>query len=143
MGPYFVYRKPKSIKTTLFVYHKQMEEIYKRLFNEFLDGAIDEEKKGRYNSAISNYYKALSTLCSLIIYRKNRKMSNSHQEVDLFLGILFPDIRKSIEGLYKTYTGTYQTLKKKEDCTDIKNGIKRVAKLAGIEEEFKKSLEKT
>ena len=90
-----------------------MEETYKKLFNEFLNGALDEEKKGRYNSAISNYYKALSTLCSLIIYRRNRKTADSHQEVDLFMNLLFPNIRKSIEGLYKTYTGTYQTLKKK------------------------------
>ena len=102
-----------------------MEDIYKKLFNEFLDGALDEEKKGRYNSAISNYYKSLSTLCSLIIYRKNRKTADSHQEVDLFMGILFPDINKSIDGLYKTYTGTYQTLKKKADCTEIKHGSQK------------------
>ena len=119
-----------------------MEEIYKKLFNEFVNGAKDEEDKGRYNSAISNYYKALSTLCSLIIYRKNRKTASSHQEVDLFLMTLFPDIRKAIDGLYKTYTGTYQTLKNKKDCNEIKNGIKTVAKMAGIEEEFKEALEK-
>ncbi len=119
-----------------------MEETYQKLFREFLDGALDEEKKGRYNSAISNYYKALSTLCSLIIYRKNRRTANSHQEVDLFMSILFPDVRKSIDGLYKTYTGTYQTLKKKSDCIEIKNGIKTVIKLAGIEKEFKETLEK-
>lgn len=119
-----------------------MEETYKKLFNEFLEGAIDEESKGRYNSAVSNYYKALTTLCSLIIYRKNRKTSNSHQEVDLFMITLFPEIRKSIDGLYKTYTGTYQTLKKKSDCMDIKNGIKKVIRMAGIEEEFKETLEK-
>ena len=119
-----------------------MEETYKKLFNEFLDGAIDEEKKGRYNSAINNYYKALSTLCSLIIYRKNRKTANSHQEVDLFMRTVFPDIRKSIDGLCKTYTGTYQNLKKKEDCADIKNGIKTVLRMAGIEEEFKETLAK-
>jgi hypothetical protein len=119
-----------------------MEEIYTKLFNEFLAGAIDEEKNGRYNSAISNYYKALSTLCSMIIYRKNRKTSNSHQEVDLFMSSLFPDIRKSIDGLYKTYTGTYQTLKKKQDCAEIKNGIKTVLRMAGIEEEFKETLTK-
>jgi len=119
-----------------------MEEIYKKLFNEFLNGAIDEESKGRYNSAISNYYKALTTLCSLIIYRKNRKTANSHQEVDMFMSILFPDIRGSIDGLYKTYTGTYQNLKKKTDCLDIKDGIKKVIKMAGIEEEFKETLEK-
>ncbi|MBD3304424.1 hypothetical protein GF343_04715 [Candidatus Woesearchaeota archaeon] len=52
-----------------------MEETYKKLFKEFLEGALDEEKKGRYNSAISNYYKALSTLCSLLIYRKKQKNS--------------------------------------------------------------------
>lgn len=119
-----------------------MEEIYKKLFREFLDGALDEEKKGRYNSAISNYYKALSTLCSLIIYRENRKTADSHQEVDLFMSGLFPEIRKSIDGLYKTYTGTYQTLKKKEDCYEIKNGIKTVIRMAGIEEEFKETLNK-
>ena len=99
-----------------------MEETYKKLFKEFLEGALDEESKERYNSAISNYYKALSTLCSLIIYRKNRKTANSHQEVDLFMVTLFPEIRKNIDGLYRTYTGTYQTLKKKADCIEIKNG---------------------
>lgn len=119
-----------------------MEETYKKLFKEFLDGALDEEKKARYNSAISNYYKALSTLCSLIIYRKNRKASNSHQEVDLFMSLLFPNIRKAVSGLYKTYTGTYQTLKKKEDCSEIKNGIKKVIRMAGIGEEFKEALSK-
>ena len=119
-----------------------MEETYKKLFNEFLDGAINEESEGRYNSAISNYYKALTTLCSLIIYRKNRKTANSHQEVDMFMSILFPDIRKKIDGLYKTYTGAYQALKKKEDCGDIKNGIKTVIRLAGIEKEFSEALEK-
>lgn len=119
-----------------------MEETYKLLFNEFLDSAIDEEMKSRYNAAISNYYKALSTLSSLIIYRKNRKTANSHQEVDLFLTTLFPDIKKSIDGLYKSYTGTYQTLKKKSDCIEIKDGIKTVIRMAKIEEEFKETLDK-
>ena len=109
---------------------------------EFLDGAIEEEKNGRYNSAINNYYKSLTTLCSLIIYRKNRKTADSHQEVNLFMTTLFPEIRNAIDGLYKTYTGTYQTLKKKEDCSEIKNGIKKVIRMAGIEEEFKIDLEK-
>jgi|GEM_PF-2924767 len=119
-----------------------MENTYKWLFSEFLEGAIDEESKKRYNSSISNYYKALTTLCSLIIYRKNRKISNSHQEVDMFMSILFPDIRKNIDGLYKTYTGTYQSLKKHLDCKEIKNGIKKVIQMAGLEEEFKNYLEK-
>lgn len=119
-----------------------VEETYKALFNEFLDGAINEEINKRYNSAISNYYKALTTLCSLIIYRRNKKISNSHQEVDMFMSILFPDIRQNIDGLYKTYTGTYQTLKNKSDCEVIKNGIKTVVKLSRIEEEFKESLKK-
>jgi hypothetical protein len=119
-----------------------MEETYKKLFNEFLEGALDEEEKGRYNSAISNYYKALTTICSLIIYRKNKKTANSHQEVDLFMSILFPEIRKNIDGLYKTYTSAYQTLKRKTDCAEIKNGIKTVIRMAGLEEELKATLEK-
>lgn len=119
-----------------------MEEVYKKLFKEFFESGIDEENKERFNSAISNYYKALSTLCSLMIYRENRKTADSHQEVDLFMSALFPEIRKEIDGLYKTYTGTYQTLKNKSDCEEIKNGIKKVVKMAGIEKEFEKTLEK-
>ena len=56
-----VYHKPKPLKiSSLFMVN--MEEIYKKLFDEFLSGAVEEESKSRYNSAISNYYKALSTL---------------------------------------------------------------------------------
>lgn len=37
-----------------------MEETYKKLFNEFLSSAIDEEIKGRYNSAISNLLQGIN-----------------------------------------------------------------------------------
>ena len=119
-----------------------MEENYKKLIEEFLEGAFDEESKLRFNSAISNYYKSLTTLCSLIIYRKSGKIANSHQEVDMFMSFMFHDIRKKIEGLYKTYTGTYQMLKEKKDCTEIKNGIKTVIIMAGLEKEFEQALAK-
>src|SRR3989344_8608882 len=112
-----------------------MEE-YIHVFNDFLEEAISSESKGKYGPAVSNYYKSLTTLCSYLIINKLRKTPKNHTEIFLFLKISFPEIHGILDGTFTIYTDSYNHLMKKEDCYKIKNAIKEVAKLGGIEKEF-------
>lgn len=116
-----------------------MEE-YKQIFKDFLEEAISSESKGKYGPAVSNYYKSLSTLCSYLIINKLRKTPKNHAEIFLFLKASFPEIYEIIDNIFTIYTYSYNHIMKKEDCYKIKNAIKEVAKLGGIEKEFEKDL---
>lgn len=115
---------------------------YKTIFTEFLEEGINSESRNKFNPAVSNYYKALTTLCSYIINNKLRKTPNNHAEIFLFLKISFPEIYTIVTSVFTTYTDAYDNIMKKEDCEAIKNAIKEIIKINGIEEEFKEYLKK-
>lgn len=112
----------------------------KQIFNDFLEEGRSAEEKGRYGPAVSNYYKALTVLCSFLIINKLRKSPKNHNEIFLFLKISFPEIHRILNGVFSVYTASYDHLMKKEDCTKIKNALKEVALLGGIEKEFAETL---
>lgn len=118
-----------------------MEEK-KKIFQDFLEEAINSESRGKYGPAVSNYYKALTAICSYLITEKLRKTPNSHKEIFLFLKVSFPEIYKTVDGVFTIYTNSYDHLMKNEDCGKIKNAIKEIAGISGIEEEFKEDLKK-
>lgn len=115
---------------------------YKIIFIEFLEEAISSENKNKFNPAVSNYYKALTTICSYLINNKLGKKPNNHAEIFLFLKISFPKIYTIVNSVFTTYTDSYDSLMKKEDCEAIKNAIKKIIEIGGIEEEFKEYLKK-
>lgn len=118
-----------------------MEES-KQIFTDFLEEGISSEYKLRYSPAVSNYYKALTTLCSYLIKSKLRKTPKNHSEIFLFLKISFPDIYVLVDSVFTIYTDSYEHLMKKEDCEKIKYAIKQIAKISGIEKEFAETLKK-
>ncbi len=115
---------------------------YKLIFVEFLEEAASSESKSKFNPAVSNYYKALTSLCSYMINAKLGKKPNNHAEIFLFLKISFPEIYETVNSVFAVYTGSYDNLMKKEDCEAIKNAIKEIIKIGKLEEEFKESLKK-
>jgi len=117
-----------------------MEEEYKSIFNQFLKAGYREEKEDNFNPAISNYYKAITALCSYLIFKRTKNKPKNHQEIFLFLKLNFSDIYTIAKSLFAIYTGTYTQIKVREDCIKVKNAIKEIAKISGIEEEIKENL---
>lgn len=118
-----------------------MEE-HKQIFKEFLEEAINSESREKYNPAVSNYYKALTALCSYLIINKLRKSPKNHSEIFLFLKVSFPEVYKMVDGVFSIYTNSYEHIMRKEDCNKIKNAIKEITKIGGIEKEFKEIIKK-
>ena len=72
----------------------------------------------------------------------DRKTPKNHTEIFLFLKVSFPEIHIIVDGVFTTYTNSYDHIMKKEDCDKIKNAIKQTAKLGRIEKEFEEDLKK-
>ena len=117
-------------------------ETYKQIFQDFLEEAISAESRGRYGPAVSDYYKALTSLCSFLIKNKLQKTPKNHTEIFLFLKISFPDIYRIVNEVFTIYTSSYDEIMEKEDCDKIKNAIRQVAKISGIEKEFEEHIKK-
>lgn len=113
-----------------------------KIFMDFLEEGLSAESKERYGPAVSNYYKALTVLCSEIIKQKLRKIPKNHNEIFLFLKVSFPEIYEIVDSVFTIYTASYNQLMNKEDCFKIKNALKKIAQLGNIEKEFNESLKK-
>lgn len=83
-----------------------MEQLEK-IFAEFLEEGISAESKARYGPAVSNYYKALSILCSHLIISKLRKTPKNHAEIFLFLKVSFPEVYEIVDAVFTLYTDSY------------------------------------
>ena len=102
-------------------------------FKECYEGAEDEFKKGRYNVATMLYYKALSILCDFYIKREtNRIVTNHTERFDILKGLDYKAF-KILSPLFKSYRETYAGTSTRTDAEGIKDGLKRVAKLIGVE----------
>ena len=119
-----------------------MTDIYEEGFEEFLEEGLNAEEKGHYRTAVSNYYKALTEVCSFLIKSKTGKVPNSHQEIFLFLRVNFPEIDEAIKPAFEVYTKAYDSYIDKSECLLVKNAIKKIASEEGISEKIRKTAEK-
>lgn len=116
------------------------EQNLKEGFNEFLDGAIDEENKSRFKLAVTAYFKAITQICDLIVLRKKGYPPKSHSERFRLLENEFPAIYTSVDRIFKTYQDTYSIPLTKQSCKLIKDEIKNIIGNSGLSEEFKETL---
>ena len=119
-----------------------MADIYEEGFEEFLEEGLDAEKKKRYRVAVSNYYKAISEMCSFLIKNKTGKVPSNHSEIFLFLKAHFPDINEIINPAFEIYTKAYDSTVDKNECETVKNAIKKIASEEGASKKIRSSAEK-
>lgn len=118
------------------------EDILKSGIEEFLIiGRLSEERKF-YRAAVSNYFKALAGLCDFILLRALKKVPSNHNERFNLLRDHKYKAFSVISSLFKSYTDTYTNYSSPAVCEKVKNGIKRIAEIEGLGQEFGPILEK-
>lgn len=119
---------------------------YKKLFIQAAEGFLNEEKNKRLANALFLSFKCLTELAKYVLSEKYDVKfggKSSHQEIKLFyITKGRQETANLLEGSYVTYVGAYEENQTNEKLKVIKNGIKELAKLEGVEEEFKEILDK-
>jgi len=105
-------------------------------FSDFINSAEEDMNKGRFNPAVSSYFKAIAILCDLNIYQKVGLLPKNHSERFLYLKMHFGEVYSLISPSFKDYTDSYNKRVSKENAVKLR---KNVEKIKGIFESEEKS----
>ncbi len=112
-------------------------------FRECVEGGLSEEQNRRYRNAIELYYKALVALCDMLILDVEGEIPDYHKKRDEVLSKMNGDVNNIRIGLHTLYRKSYyKTDFTIQDCKEVKNGIKTIIALKGLEKEFKESIKR-
>ncbi len=106
-----------------------IEGDLKANIKEFLESAEEDFAKGRYNSAISSYFKAVATLCDLKIYEMKRVLPKNHTERFLFLKTSFDEAYEIVSVLFKEYIKTYNLRFDKKEALLFKKNVEKLKQI--------------
>ena len=106
-------------------------------FNDFLESAEEDLKKGRFNPAVSSYFKAIAILCDSNVYIKVGLLPKNHSERFLYLKMHFKEVYGIINPLFKDYTDSYNKRVTKENAFKLKENVNKIKRIFEIEEKSK------
>lgn len=109
-----------------------LKEILTKNAKEYYNNAIEAEKKRQYNSAVTLFFKALSSLCDLYILTKEGKMPSSHTERFRVLKQKYPEIYRIIDKDFPFYQDSYKARLDKEVSDMLKEDARKLFKILNI-----------
>ncbi len=116
---------------------KDIKEDLKLNFKEFLINGNEQFEKGRFNTAVSSYFKAIAILCDLKIYEQRGLLPKNHTERFLFLQTHFKEAYNLVSSLFKKYTDSYNLRMNKKDALFLKENVEKIKKLLSFKEDNK------
>lgn len=111
---------------------EELKEILIKNAKEYYNNAIEAEKKRQYNSAVTLFFKALSSLCDLYILTKEGKMPSSHTERFKILKSKYPQIYRIIDKDFPFYQDSYKARLNKEVSDMLKEDARKLFKILDI-----------
>jgi len=99
-----------------------LDEI-KENIKEYIEDADMLFERGRYNSALNLYFKALVGICDYIIFRDTRRLPRNHSERFRILENRYPDIYDIVDYHFTHYRRAYMKRAEKEWVEVLKDDV--------------------
>ncbi len=115
-----------------------MKEILENA-KEFMDSGADNLKKERWNSAVSDFFKAIVTFCDYLLYKEIKITPKNHNERFDLIKTHYPEIHKRVLELFKKYRESYNLRLKKEDANSLEAYANEIRKFVENKEKTEKS----
>ncbi len=103
------------------------EEILIKAGKEYFYSGNDEFNKGRYNSAVVLYFKALISFSDLYALQKTGNTPSSHNDRFRITKEKFPEVYDLLDKNFPFYQSSYVQIMTKELAEAIKDDAKIVA----------------
>lgn len=117
------------------------EKDYSEGFEEYVEGGLREEDAKSYRCAVDLYYKALCQLIDYLLYKADIDVNRLKDRLD-HIQELNSNVYDVFAVLHSIYRSAYKFRKDRKDCAEIKNGIKKIIFLKGVEGRFKEIAER-
>ncbi|MCX6706987.1 MAG: hypothetical protein NT001_02495 [Candidatus Woesearchaeota archaeon] len=108
------------------------EQILIENFNEYFTLGSDALKKEKYNSAATLFFKALVSLCDLLVFRKEGIIPSSHANRFRILEQKHPKIYKILDRDFPFYQDSYTKKIDKETAELFMDDAEHIKKTIGI-----------
>jgi hypothetical protein len=105
------------------------EDIIKTNFSEYLEFAELAFKTGKFNVAVTLYYKALVELCDLTLLRTAGRIGSNHTERFDLLQVHRPELYRTASKLFNFYRDSYNKTISKAIAEQVKENVERAKKL--------------
>jgi hypothetical protein len=103
------------------------EEILKKSGREYFHSGNDELNKGRYNSAVVLYFKALVSFSDLYVLQTTGNTPSSHNNRFAITKEKFPEVYNLLDKDFPFYQSSYIQIMNKELAEVIKDDAKSMA----------------
>ena len=100
-----------------------------------LTGKLSEER-GMLISATDNYFKALIHAVDQFLNERIGKIPDSHSERFRILERENKELYDLLDHLFRFYVKSYRDTITNEEFSEVKNGLKKILQLTGLEKEF-------
>ena len=108
------------------------QEILEKTAKEYFNSGKDELEKGRNNSAVVLFFKALVSLIDLYIYQQTEKTPSSHTDRFRIAEKKFPEVYNLLDKDFPFYQDSYIQIMSKELAEVIKDDAETMAKKTNI-----------
>lgn len=112
--------------------NKEKEDILKKTAREYYQSASEELSKGRNNSAVVLFFKAVIALSDLYILIKIGRTPSSHSDRFSIAREKFPEVYTIIDKDFPFYQDSYNILMSKELAEVIKQDAEEIAGKIGF-----------
>ncbi len=109
-----------------------LKQILKENSLEYYKNALEAEKRKEYNSAVTLFFKTLSSLADLFILINEKIMPSNHNERFRILQHKYPEIYKLIDKDFPFYQDSYKSKLNKETTEMLKEDAKELFKILNI-----------
>lgn len=109
-----------------------LKQILKENSLEYYRNALETEKRKEYNSAVTLFFKAISSLADLFILINDKIMPSNHNERFRILQSKYPGIYKVIDKDFPFYQDSYKSKLNKETTEMLKEDARELFKILDI-----------
>ncbi len=112
--------------------NEELKQTLKENSLEYYKNALETEKRKEYNSAVTLFFKAISSLADLFILINEKVMPSNHAERFRILQLKYPKIYKLIDKDFPFYQDSYKSKLNKETAEMLNEDAKELFKTLDI-----------
>ncbi|MBN1156654.1 hypothetical protein JXA85_03500 [Candidatus Woesearchaeota archaeon] len=101
----------------------------KDIFEEFVKGGDADFKEERFNSAVTQYFKAIAVLCDLKLYEQRASLPSNHTERFTLLKTNFAKVYSLLSKIFRGYTDSYNIKLTKKDAENMRENVNQIKRL--------------
>ncbi len=105
-------------------------EIIEKNLKEYLEIAEYSLGKGKYNAAVTMYYKALVELCDMTLLKKLNKIGANHTERFQLLESASPELYRIASKLFRFYRDSYNKEISEKIAKIVKDEVENAKRIA-------------